>query len=150
VGSAGMMPAFVSLVGARLDATVLVHSRKDGHQHLSQLAADGYLARQRIVTVGEVIGHREADIEDLFDLNDYLMVFNAAFNTAVSSADLIGTDTVLARLARQQHVARIDQQIPAAILLRRRDELLPKLSKQTLKRFETLFARLNETLEAAE
>jgi putative AbiEii toxin of type IV toxin-antitoxin system/AAA ATPase-like protein len=149
VGSAGMIPAFVSLLGARLDATVLVHSQKDGHQRLSQLAADGYLARQRIVTVGEVIGHREADIEDLFDLNDYLMVFNAAFNTAVSSADLIGTDTVLARLARQQHVGRIDQQIPAAILLRRRDELLPKLSKQTLKRFETLFARLNETLEAA-
>jgi hypothetical protein len=150
VGNAGMIPAFVGLLGARLDATVLVHSRKDGHQRLSQLAADGYLARQRIVTVGEVIGHREADIEDLFDLNDYLLVFNAAFSTAVSSADLIGTDTVLARLARQQHVARIDQEMPAEILLRRRDELLPKLSKQTLRRFEALFARLNETLPAVE
>lgn len=150
VGSVGMIPAFVGLLGAQLDATVLVHSRKDGHQRLSQLAADGYLSRQRIVTVGEVIGHREADIEDLFDLNDYLLVFNTAFSTAVSSGDLTGTDTVLARLARQQHVARIDQEVPAEILLRRRDELLPKLSKQTLKRFEALFARLNETLPAVE
>jgi hypothetical protein len=150
VGSVGMIPAFVALLGTQLDATVLVHSRKDGHQRLSQLAADGYLARQRIVTVGEVIGHREADIEDLFDLNDYLLVFNTAFSTAVSSADLTGTDTVLARLARQQHVARIDQEVPAEILLRRRDELLPRLSKQTLKRFEALFARLNETLPAVE
>jgi AAA domain, putative AbiEii toxin, Type IV TA system len=150
VGSAGMIPAFVGLLGAQLDVTVLVHSRKDGHQRLSHLAAEGYLARQRIVTVGEIIGHREADIEDLFDLNDYLLVFNAAFGTAVSSGDLTGTDTVLARLARQQHVARIDRQMPAEILLRRRDELLPRLSKQTLKRFEALFARLNETLTAVE
>jgi hypothetical protein len=148
VGGAGMIPAFVALLGGRLDATVLVHSRKDGHPRLSQLAAEGYLARQRIVTVGEVIGHREADIEDLFDLNDYLLIFNAAFSAAVSSADLVGTDTVLARLARQQHVARIDQRVPAEILLRRRDELLPRLSKQTLRRFEALFRRLNETLPA--
>jgi hypothetical protein len=148
VGGAGMIPAFVGLLGGDLDVTVLVHSRKEGHQRLSQLAADGYLARRRIVTVGEVIGHREADIEDLFDLNDYLLVFNAAFKAAVSSADLLGTDTVLARLARQQHVARINQERPAEILLRRRDELLPRLSKQTLRRFEALFRRLNETLPA--
>ena len=141
-----MISAFVSLMGAPLDATVLVHSRPDGHPRLSQLAAEGYLPRERIVTVGEAIGHREADIEDLFDLNDYLLVFNAAFGTGVASGDLSGTDTVLARLARHQHVTSINQAMPAETLLRRRDELLPKLSKQTLKRFEALFARLNETL----
>jgi hypothetical protein len=127
---------------------VLVQSRHDGHQHLSQLASEGYLARQRIVTVGEVIDHREADIEDLFDVNDYLLIFNAAFGTSVSSSALTGTDTVLGRLARQQHLPHIDQEIPAKLLLRRRDELLPRLSKQTLKRFEALFVRLNATLPA--
>ncbi|MGH7527770.1 MAG: ATP-dependent nuclease, partial [Gemmatimonadales bacterium] len=147
VGNAALIPTFVALMGNHLDVTILVDSRKEGHQRLSRLAAEGYLDQQRIVTIGEVIGHRQGDIEDLFDVNDYLLLFNTAFGAKVSSGDLNGTDTVLARLSRHQH-GRFDYGKPADALLRRRDELLPKLSNQTLKRFEALFARLNATLPA--
>lgn len=146
IGGAEMLPAVVALLGPQLGATVLVHSRSEGHQVLTRLAAQGYLANQRVVTVGGAIGQRQADIEDLFEVNDYLMLYNAAHGAAVSSSDLNGTDTVLARLARHQRAEQIDRWKPAEVLLRRRDELLGRLGNQTLKRFEALFAKINETL----
>ena len=57
-----MIPTFVALLGHHLDVTVLVDSRKAGHQRLSLLAETGYLMQTRIVTVGEVLG-RKLEVE---------------------------------------------------------------------------------------
>jgi hypothetical protein len=147
VGNANMIATFVALLGPQPGATVLIQSRSQGHPVLSQLAARGYLVQRRIVSVGEAIAHQQADVEDLFDVNDYLLLYNTAFGTGVSSGALRGADTVLARLARHEGVER-DRWQPAEALLRRRDELLKRLSSQTLKRFEVLFAKVNGTLGA--
>ncbi|HXH21152.1 MAG TPA: AAA family ATPase [Dehalococcoidia bacterium] len=146
VGSADMIPTFVALLGHHLEVTVLIDSRRAGHQRLSQLAADGFLNQQRIITVGQVLSRRLADIEDLFTVADYLHLYNKAFGGSVSEADLAGTDPVVNRLARHQGVERFDHGRPADVLLRRRDELLPQLSPETFERFERLFQSINATL----
>ena len=148
VGGADMIPTFVALLGVHLDVTVLVDAQKSGHQRLSQLAEAGYLAQKRIVTVGDVLGRKLADIEDVFTVADYLLLYNRAFQTNIGSNDLTGTDPLVSRIARHQSLGRFDHGRPADVLLRYRDELLPKLSGNTLKRFETLFERINETLPA--
>jgi hypothetical protein len=58
----------------------------------------------------------------------------------------VGSDAIVSRVARHLGVERFDHGRPADVFLRHRDELLPKLSEATLKRFELLFERINKTL----
>lgn len=147
VGGADLIPTFVALLGSHLKVTVLVDSRKEGHQKLERMAKDGYLDKQRIILVGEVLGHGNGqDIEDLFEADEYLLLYNKAFGKSVKAKELKGTDPIVARIARLEGVDRFDHGRPADVLLRDRDSILPKLSEATLTRFEELFRRVNSTL----
>jgi len=146
VGGADLIPTFVALLGMHLDVTVLVDARKGGNQKLTKLAEEGYLSHKRLITVGQVLGRKQADIEDVFTVDDYLSLYNLAFGKSLQPGDLTGTDPLVYRIARKEGVDRFDHGRPADILLRHRDELLPKLSEDTLSRFEGLFERINATL----
>ncbi|HTA90908.1 MAG TPA: AAA family ATPase, partial [Polyangiaceae bacterium] len=139
VGGADLIPTFVALLGNHLDMTVLIDSRKEGNQRLSRLAADGYLATKRILTIGSLIGAKLGDIEDLFTVNDYLKLYNAAFSASLTPADLVGTDPIVNRIARHIGVPRFEHGLPADVFLRRRDEFLDHLDAQTLANFENAF-----------
>jgi len=147
VGGADLIPTFVALLGTHLDVTVVVDSQKAGHQRLSRLAAEGYLKQKRIITMGEIVGRKLADIEDLFAVEDYLDLFNRAFGKNISGVDLKGDDQIVLQIARHQGIDRFDHGKPAELLLRQRPELLPKISEETLTNFEKFFERINSTME---
>jgi hypothetical protein len=146
VGGADLIPSFVALLGHHLEVTVLVDSRKEGHQRLQQLTQQGILKGTRLIGVGEVIGAKLADIEDLFSIDEYLALFNQAFGKTFKSSDLVGNDPIVKRLARLLGVDRYDHGLPATVLLRNYPQILPTLSDETLSRFEALFTRVNATL----
>jgi hypothetical protein len=125
---------------------VLVDSRKEGHQKLERMAKDGYLEKHRIILVGEVLGRNTGDIEDLFEVAEYLSLYNKAFSKAIKAKDLKGNDPIVARIARHEGVGRYDHGRPADVLLREREVALSTLSAETLTRFENLFERINATL----
>lgn len=147
VGGADLIPTFVALLGNHLKVTVLVDSRKEGHQKLERMAKDGYLRQQRIVLVGEIIGRKTGDIEDLFEREEYLKLYNTAFGQSVKSADVKDSEPIVASIARLVGVDRFDHGRPADVFLRDREQILSSLSEATLVRFEKLFARINGTLE---
>lgn len=146
VGGADAVPTFVALLGSHLNVTVLVDSRKEGHQKLNRLATGGYLKKNRIIAVGEVLGQKLGDIEDLFSIPEYLRIYNSAFGSSIAENQLAGTDPIVSRIARHLGVDRFDHGRPADVLLRDRDSILGNLSEDTLKRFEALFQRINSTL----
>jgi hypothetical protein len=146
VGGADLIPTFVALLGVHLDMTVLIDSRKGDLQRLSQLAQEGYLSGKRIIAVGDALGRKIADIEDVFTPGDYLVLYNRAYGKNTSVADLTGTDPIVSRIARFEGVESFDHGRPADVLLRHRDEVLPSLSPETLARFEKLFQRINDTM----
>jgi predicted ATP-dependent endonuclease of OLD family len=146
VGGADLIPTFVALLGNHLKVTVLVDSRKEGNQRLERMAKDGYLEKQRIILVGEVLGRKAGDIEDLFEEDEYVGLYNKAFGKAIKAKDLKGNDPIVARIARYEGIGRFDHGRPADVLLREREAVLSKLSDVTLKRFEDLFGRINKTL----
>lgn len=146
VGGADLVPSFVALLGNQLEVTVLLDSRKEGNQRLSRLVDQGILARNRIIAIGDIIGKKHADIEDLFEPSEYLRLYNQAFNVSLTEADLVGNDPVVARITRYNKQERFDHGRPADVLLRQRDSFLPTLTPATLDRFEALFKRINETL----
>jgi len=146
VGGADLIPTFVALLGNHLDVTVIVDSRKEGHQKLSNLASNGYLKDKRIITIGEIISTKLADIEDLFDVIDYLYIYNKAFGKNVQIIDLIGTDQIVNKIARFEKTDRFDHGKPADYFLRNKLDILSKLSTTTLTNFENLFIKINMTL----
>ncbi len=148
VGGVDLVPTFVALLGHHLDVTVLIDARKSGHQKLSRLTEQGILEAKRIITVGQIIGAKAADIEDLFEPQEYVDLYNLACAKNWKVDDLDGNGTIVSQIARKEGVDRYDHGKPADALLRHRDKILPGLSEDTLKRFEALFAKLNETLPA--
>lgn len=146
VGGADAVPTFVALLGNHLKVTVVLDSRREGHQKLTRLSNDGYLAKRRIILIGDILQQKLADIEDLFEPEEYLDLYNQAFGSSIKASDLSGTDPIVTRLARHLGVDRFDHGKPADVLLRNRDVLLPTLCADTLGRFEELFRRVNSTL----
>ena len=146
VGGAGQIATFAALLGSHVDATVLIDSTKQGNQRLDSIIQLGILKQSRVIGVGEITKQPEADVEDLFEVSEYLHLFNEAFKTKYKEADLKGQDPLVRRLARGHGVDRYDHGRPAEILLRKSRAELAKLSKDTLDRFEQLFERINATL----
>lgn len=146
VGGADAVPTFVALLGHHLDVTVVIDSRREGQQRLGNLAADGYLSKKRLILIGDLLKRRWADIEDLFEVSEYLELYNRAFGATIRAQDLRGGDPIVARIARHIGVERFDHGRPADVLLRQRDVFLSQLSEDTLNRFEALFERINKTL----
>lgn len=146
VGGADLIPSFVALLGNHLEVTVVLDSRKEGNQRLSRLADQGLLAKNRIISIGEITGAKLADTEDMFDPAEYLSLYNRAFASGLTEADLVGTDPIVSRIARVIKKDRFDHGCPADVLLRQRDSFLPSLGRSTLDRFEILFQRINSTL----
>lgn len=147
VGGADLIPTFVALLGNHLDVTVIVDSRKEGHQKLSNLASNGYLKGKRIITIGEIISTKLADIEDLFEVTDYLEIYNKVFGKDVKVTDLIGTDQIVNKIARFEKIDRFDHGKPADYFLRNKLNILSMLSPATLANFENLIIKINMTLE---
>jgi hypothetical protein len=144
-GGASKVPAFVALMGRALDVTVLVDSGTQGMQRLSSLAEVGLLERSRFLTLGTLLGRKNADVEDLFSEGDYLALYNAAFGSKWKVADLPPGDRIVDRISRATEVPFTDHGLPADYLLRNRDKVLPKFSAATLDRFEQLIESINQT-----
>ena len=142
-GGAANLPAAVALIGRQMGVTVLVESR-NGNEKLVELAKAGFLKPKRLVAVAEVTGSSRADLEDLFEVDDYLALYNQAYGKAVRAADLPNGERIVERLREKE--GDFDLGRPADALLRLRDKLLPPLRPATRARFEELFRRINKTL----
>jgi energy-coupling factor transporter ATP-binding protein EcfA2 len=147
VGGADLIPTFVALLGHHLDVTVLLDARKEGNQRLENLVSAKFLAKNKLITIGDVTKTKAADIEDLFSPEDYLGLYNKAFNKSTKLSDLNGSDAIVARIARLLGVPRFDHGKPADFFLRNREQVTHTLHPDSLDRFEELFKRINSTLK---
>lgn len=147
-GGATNIPTFVALIGRSLQVTVLVDGGPPAVAKLKNLADRGLLARKRLLLTDSFTdGVAPSDIEDLFSVEDYLILYNAAFGASLKATDLQGTDRVIARISRATGRLFTEHGRPADALLHQRNRLIPSLSETTLRRFEALFSSLNGMLE---
>lgn len=144
VGGASNIPTFVALVGRALDVTVLVDGGQASSQRIRNLIEAGLLDDQRVVTPESGSATRSADIEDLFADEDYLLLYNAAFDSEVTAGELHGDDRIVKRI--QRAAESFDHNAPARHLLENRSSLLSEFSEPTLAAFERLIDTINATL----
>lgn len=157
VGGADKLGTFVSLLGAnQLNVAALIDANPKDRQRITALQANGHLKGRALIQISEVTGTAEADIEDLLASDFYLNLVNAAYASdlpkAIKAGDLKSkAPRVTARIEqhfREKNIAngKLNHYRPAAHLLREQVALLPKIDKDTLKRAEALFIRLNGLL----
>jgi hypothetical protein len=145
-GGSSNIPAFVALIGPHLDVTVVVDAGTEGMQRLTNMTKRGLLQGQRLITIAEITGTANADIEDLFTVTDYLQLYNGAMGKPfVNESRLPPGDRIVKRISAKTG-KEFDHGLPADFLLRNRDTLCPAFEEGTLSRFEQLINRINQTL----
>lgn len=144
-GGAGAMPAAVSLLGQELDVTVVVDGGSKPPQRLNGLVEEEILQAKRIITLGPIAGMNAADIEDMFDPEDYLNLYNSALGASLTVEDLGDeSDRIVARIARKD--GAYNHNDPSNWLLTNRETATVSLRPATLDRFERLIHAANATL----
>lgn len=145
VGGADKIPTFIALLGTHLDVSVLVDSDMQHNQRIQSMIKAGLLEKQRFVSVGEIIDNNWASIEDLFNIEEFLHLYNKAFGLSISQSDLKGTDSIVKRIERFTD-REFNHYKPLQVLQKNPDEL-NNLSNNTLENFEKLFYKLNNTFD---
>jgi hypothetical protein len=148
VGGISNMPAFVALMGRRLKVSVLV----DGEKSTSVLdrtrnaARDNGIEESKVVNIADVDSTlpKNADVEDLFELEDYVRLFNWAFKKNLTGEQLSGTGRIISQVTDAE--GSYDHAVPAHALVDNQDEFFKALNSATVERFEKLFQLLNATI----
>ncbi|MGD0247876.1 MAG: AAA family ATPase [Candidatus Limnocylindrales bacterium] len=152
LGSGSHTPAFVALFARHLHVSVLLDGDRNGKdaQRVLQQAAKGIFREEGIVVVGDVASLPVAkpDIEDLFDPEDYLRLYNWAFDKKHVVRQLPPNQERIVRRLESLDAA-FDHALPAYALTSHREEFFASVKPSTLDRFEGLFRLLNATIEPA-
>jgi len=150
VGGADNLSAFVALMGRRLRVSALVDGAGTSRQITRAKAAASHngVDTSHIVAVAEIDDAlpSNADMEDLFDTEDYLRLYNWAFDSNLSLNDLAQTsEPILKKVADARE--GFDHALPAHALTAHKAEFFANIRPATVDRFRKLFQRLNETVE---
>ena len=144
-GGAASIPAAVSLLGQHLDVTVLVDGGSSLPQRLGDLVDEGVLEKKRVILLGGVVGMKAADVEDLFDPEDYVAIYNRATGASVRLEGLDRPeDRIVARISRA--VGTYNHNDQSNWLLAHRVEAVASFRPATLDRFEKVIDVINRTL----
>ncbi|MHB1210397.1 MAG: AAA family ATPase [Acidimicrobiales bacterium] len=152
VGGADNMPAFVALLGRRLSVSALIDGARSQARYarIIDAAKHNDVDQSCIVICSDASNSlpTNADIEDLFAIDDYLTLYNWGFGESVTASDLAATgEPILRRIGVIK--GSFDHAIPAHALTNRFDEFVSSVSEATLANFEGLFERLNATVKVA-
>jgi hypothetical protein len=113
-------------------------------------AAKGNISESEVVVIGDVAGVvPKAGMENLFDPEDYIRLFNWAFSTNFTTGDLPRPGQRIVPQLEQIHVV-YDHVLPAHALTKHREEFFANVSAFTLDHFEDLVKLLNATISSQE
>jgi energy-coupling factor transporter ATP-binding protein EcfA2 len=158
VGGSDKVPTFVALLGAQkgLRIATLIDIQNRDRQKIDNLYKSKLLKRKYVLTFADFTGKLEADIEDMFEPSFYLDLVNAEYSQVLkapiqeSDLDLQGRIVV----AIEEHLAKhplkkaekFSHYRPARYFFENSVSLAPRISTDTLKRFEEAFTVLNSLL----
>lgn len=143
-GGSSNVPAFVSLLGRKVSVTVLLDSGTEGGGKVEAAMNANKIDGGRIVLVSTVLEQKHADIEDLFAPEDYLELYNSAFDKAIRAEDLSNHHERILKRLEGAGEPRFDHWRPAEVLLRDPSRV-EQLSEATFDNFEALAKRINAT-----
>ena len=144
VGGADKIATFISLMrGNELSTVCLLDTFTDqgAEARLKRMVEQKIIADKKILYYHSVIGKPFADIEDLFSKEEYLVLFNGAFNKTISLTDLDTNKPIMSQLKRLNGNKSFNHYSPANYMAKNIGTLV--YSPETISNFEKLFALVN-------
>ena len=99
------------------------------------------IADKKILYYHSILEQSFADVEDLFDKEDYLLLYNGAFDKSVRLGDLDSNKPIMAQLKRLNGNRSFNHYSPANYMAKNIGHLT--FSVDTIGRFEKLFKLVN-------
>ncbi|NVM21221.1 MAG: AAA family ATPase [Desulfobacterales bacterium] len=144
-GGIDKIPTFIALLGTQLNIAVVLDVTASGNQRIESMVKRGLLQPRNLFPLTDITGGHEADIEDLFEVDFYLELLDGAGIAKLDGKSLPKGRRILKRIEKALRNT-FNHYNPAVFFLREQDKLLPKLTKESLDRFEELFKRVNSVL----
>ncbi|UMZ74153.1 AAA family ATPase [Natranaerofaba carboxydovora] len=143
LGNMQNIPLFAAMNEGLTNATLLIDSSTKEMKAFDGLLKNGLLSTTRIISLSQITEKDECNIEDLFAINEYLEIFNTTFNKKITLADIEKTKPIVNQIYNL--AGRYRREEAFSFMLKNKYAILPKLSEETIKRFEKLFEYINET-----
>lgn len=159
VGGANKVPTFIALIGAQKGIMVatLIDIQKRDLPMIENLYKRKLLKKQNVLTYGDFTGTPEADIEDMFGPEFYLVLVNDEYVSALENQiteDMLTSRAprILIRLEEYfknsplKKGGKFSHYRPARFFFEKITDLKTNIPPETLNRFETAFKTLNSLL----
>ena len=148
VGGADKIATFISLMrGNELSTVCLLDTFTDqaAQARLKRMVEQKIIADKKILYYHSIMGQAYADIEDLFDKEEYLVLFNGAFGKLVQISELDANKPIMSQLKRLNGNKAFNHYSPANYMAKNIGSLV--FSDETMGRFEKLFAMVNSKFD---
>lgn len=148
VGGADKIATFISLMrGNELSTVCLLDTFTDqaAQVRLKRMVEQKIIADKKILYYHSIMGQAYADIEDLFDKEEYLVLFNRAFGKSVQISELDTNKPIMSQLKRLNGNKAFNHYSPANYMAKNIGSLV--FSDETMGRFEKLFAMVNSKFD---
>jgi len=129
---------------SRGNFAVLMDSATKEMPIITYMLDKGLFPESKVVSISQIIDKKEGDVEDLFNLDEYLEMFNNTFNQNLSKRNIDTSKPLINEI--EKLAGKFDREEPVSFLLKNKYAILPKLSEETIKRFENLFHLINQNL----
>ena len=152
-GGLEKVATFISLLrGSSLEMVCLLDSYTDakGKAKMEKMIADKIIHKSKVRFFDEFVdANNKADLEDLFDKEDYLKLFNSAFNehTDIKVSDLnSGIERIIIQINKQLGIDRFNHFRPANEITKIGADK-SYFKSETLDNFEKAFREINGLFE---
>ena len=148
VGGAEKVATFISLMrGNELNCVCLLDTltEQKAKDNLQKMVQQKLISDKKIIFVDEFTNFNYADIEDLFDTQDYLTIYKGAFNTGVSAEQIDDSKGIMVQLKRINDNKAFNHYLPAKYMMQNIGTL--RFTDKTLNSFEAVFKKINMLLK---
>ncbi len=145
VGGADKIATFISLMrGNNLDSVCLLDKFADqsAKARLDNLIAQKIIQKNKVLFYNDILGNSFVDIEDLFEKNEYLSLFNKTFSMEINIKNIDNSKPIMKQLKHVNNDEDFDHYQPANYMMRNIANL--EFSNATQERFENLFTAINK------
>lgn len=144
VGGADKVVTFISLMrGNKLKIACLLDTftEQSAKRRLKNMVAKKIINENNILFYHEVLKRDFADVEDLFDISDYIILYNGEFNKKFAKNDFDEEKSFLSQLKDKNEGKDFNHYRLANFLAKNINNI--SLSEKTLENFENLFKMIN-------
>lgn len=150
VGGAEKIATFISLTrGNNLECVCLLDTLNDQKSKvkLDKLSNEHKIIKKsNIIFYSDIINTKFADIEDLFKKEEYICLFNRAFNQNISIDKIDMDQPIMNQLRKLNNDSKFNHYTPALFMISNLN--LINFSNETLNNFDNLFQKINNIFKS--